>query len=612
MKNGILCEINSPEDLKKLNNGQLNTLCREIREKIIDTVSKNGGHLASSLGAVELTVALHRTFSAPGDTIIFDVGHQAYAHKLITGRLSRFDSLRKKDGISGFMRPAESEYDPIVTGHSSNSISAAYGIYKANVSRGIDAAAVAVIGDGAMTGGMVYEALNNAGGKKGKFIIVLNDNKMSISKNVGAVSRSFMRMRNGRNYHRLKFAVGNTLLKLGFVGRAIYRFVRKIKDALRGVVLRNNIFAALGFNYLGPIDGHNIKAMETMFSIAREYNRPTVIHIVTKKGKGYSYAEENPNDYHGVAPFDVDTGAKASAKVDFSCVAGETLCELARDDKLICAITAAMAHGTGLYGFSKQFRDRFYDVGIAEEHAVTFAAGLAKGGMKPFFAVYSSFLQRGYDQVLHDAAIANLPIKLLVDRAGVVGEDGETHQGLFDIAFLSTVPNMNIYSPYSFDELRYRITETAANSELCAIRYPRSGEDFTAPIDYSGDYTVVGGTQSKAVLTFGRTFSYALKAREKCGNFDIIKLNKIFPIDDSVIELIGKYSEVHLFEEGIRAGGIGEHIASRLLEAGAKCKFEIHAVDGCFVPQQTVAEALKHLGLDTNAIISAMECADEQ
>lgn len=611
MKNGILCNINSPDDLKKLNNGELGDLCREIRDTIIDTVSKNGGHLASSLGAVELTVALHRTFNAPEDVIIFDVGHQSYAHKLLTGRFSEFGTIRKKDGISGFMRPYESVYDPFVTGHSSNSISAAYGIYKANLASGIDAAAVAVIGDGAMTGGMAYEALNNAGGKKGKFIIILNDNKMSISKNVGAVSRSFMRMRNAKGYHRLKFAVGNVLLKLGFVGKGIYKLIYKIKDALKSAVLRNNIFAALGFNYLGPIDGHNISAMESMFRIACEYDRPTVVHVVTKKGKGYPFAENNPNGYHGVAPFDVSVGADGAAKTDFSAVAGEQLCSLAKENPKICAITAAMTCGTGLSEFSKLYRDRFFDVGIAEEHAVTFAAGLAKGGMIPFFAVYSSFLQRGYDQVLHDAAIAGLPVKLLVDRAGIVGEDGETHQGVFDIAFLSTVPGMNIYSPYSYDELRYRINKTANDNELCAIRYPRGEEDITADIDFTGNFTLIGDNGENLAVTFGRTFSYAINAHRKTGGFDIMKLNRIFPIETRVIDLIMKYKNVHIFEEGIRAGGIGEHIAARLIERGARCGFTIHAIDGCFVPQQTVSEAQRQFGLDVDAIIAAMVGADE-
>ncbi len=607
MNNSILSEISSPKDLKKLNKGELNRLCGELREKIIDTVSKNGGHLASSLGAVELTVALHRSFNAPEDSIIFDVGHQSYAHKLLTGRLGRFDTIRKKNGLSGFMRPDESEYDPFVTGHSSNSISAAYGILKANNALGKNAACVAVIGDGAMTGGMAYEALNNAGAKKGKFIVVLNDNKMSISKNVGAVSRSFMRMRNGRRYHRLKFAVGNVLLKMGFFGRGIYNLINKIKDALRSFVYKNNIFAAMGFNCLGPVDGHNIAAMESIFDIAKGYDRPTVVHVVTKKGKGYPYAEENPNDYHGVSPFDISKGADCKDKNDFSSVAGKTLCKIAEANIKVCAITAAMTYGTGLYEFSKKFRDRFFDVGIAEEHAVTFSAGLAKGGMIPFFAVYSSFLQRGYDQIIHDAAIADLPVKLLVDRAGIVGEDGESHQGLFDVSFLSTVPNINIYSPYCYKELEYLIERTAENTELAAIRYPRGTEAETEDIDFTGEYSVLKTGAKKVLITYGRLFSYALKAQQTLNNFDIIKLNKVFPLSAELINTVSGYKTVHIFEETIRAGGIGEHIASRLFEVSAECEIKIHAVDGVFVSHQTTAEALNEFGLDTNAMISAME-----
>lgn len=607
MDNGILRDINSPDDLKKLNNSELEKLCREIRNTIIDTVSKNGGHLASSLGTVELTVALHRSFDAPRDAIVFDVGHQSYTHKLITGRYNRFDTLRKKDGLSGFMRPGESEYDAFVTGHSSNSISAAYGIFKANAALGKDGTAVAVIGDGAMTGGMAYEALNNAGSRKGNFIIVLNDNNMSISKNVGAVSRSFTRMRNGQRYHRLKFAVSNSLLKMGAFGKVLYNLMYKLKDTVKSAVYKNNIFAALGFNCLGPVDGHNISAMESILKIAKTYDRPTVVHIVTKKGKGYSPAENSPNDYHGVSPFDVKNGVNGAGKFDFSAAAGKALCELASGNNKVCAITAAMAYGTGLKDFARIYRERFFDVGIAEEHAVTFAAGLAKGGMIPFFAVYSSFLQRGYDQVLHDAAIANLPVKLLVDRAGIVGEDGESHQGLFDVAFLSTIPNINIYSPYCFDELEYRINKTAGDNELCAIRYPRGCEGIKAEIDFTGDYTVVGGGNKKAVVTYGRTFSHALKALQKCQNFDIIKLNRVFPVRQEVIDLICKYDTVHFFEEGIRAGGIGEHIAGRLLENGARLEYKIHAVDGEFVAQQTYEQAIKSLGLDAEAIIFAME-----
>ncbi|MBR4910723.1 MAG: 1-deoxy-D-xylulose-5-phosphate synthase [Clostridia bacterium] len=606
MSNGILGTINSPDDLKKLNIAQAEDLCSEIRDEIIGVISKNGGHLASSLGAVELTVAIHRSFNAPKDTVIFDVGHQSYAHKLVTGRYKNFDTIRKKDGLSGFMRPNESEYDPFVTGHSSNSISAAYGILRANIASGSDAYSVAVIGDGAMTGGMAYEALNNAGGKKGNFIVILNDNKMSISKNVGAVSRSFMRLRSGRRYHRLKFAVSNVLLKLGFIGKGIYHIISKIKSYLKGVVYRNNIFEALGFNYLGPVDGHDIAAMESLFKIAKDYHRPTVVHVVTKKGKGYTYAEASPNEYHGVSPFDIDAGATPSKKNDFSSVAGQTLCDLAKDNPKICAVTAAMMQGTGLETFSKDHHDRFFDVGIAEEHAVTFACGLASGGMIPFFAVYSSFLQRGYDQVLHDAAIANIPLKLLVDRAGLVGEDGETHQGLFDVAFLSTIPNVNIYSPYCYSELAYRIKETAGNSELAAIRYPRGCEIGNYDVDCSGDYSLIRAGSQKLLITYGRTFSFAVEAAKKLSTFDILKLNKIFPLNKNIFEIISRYKTVHMFEECVVSGGIGEHIAARLLENNIKCEYSIHGIDGIFVPQQTIAEAQHQYGLDTQSIIEIM------
>lgn len=607
MKNKILDTVNSPADIKKLSYSELDTLCREIRSVIIETVGNNGGHLASNLGAVELTLALHRSFNSPDDAIIFDVGHQSYTHKIITGRYSKLDTLRKKDGISGFMRPSESEYDSFVTGHSSNSISAAYGIYRANQISGKKATAVAVIGDGAMTGGMAYEALNNAGSRKGNFIIVLNDNKMSISRNVGAVSRSFLRMRNGKRYHRLKFAVSNTLLKMGSFGKAVYNLIYKIKDAVKGVVFKYNLFEAMGFNYLGPVDGHNISAMVSIFNIAKTYDRPTVVHVVTRKGMGYSYAENSPDDYHGVPPFDVDKGATCGIKQDFSFVSGKTLCELAENNPRICAVTAAMTSGTGLTEFSQKYRDRFFDVGIAEEHAVTFASGLATGGMVPFFAVYSSFLQRGIDQVLHDAAIANLPLKLLVDRAGIVGEDGESHQGLFDVSFLSAIPNVNIYSPYCYAELRYRITKTAESDELCAIRYPRGAENYTEDIDFTGDYTLVSTGSKRAIVTYGREFSFALEALRKLNNFDIIKLNKIFPVSREVIGLISKYDTVDFFEESVRAGSVSEHISSRLSELNSKCNYTIHAIDGCFVPQQTTVQALAQYGLDTSAIISAME-----
>ena len=603
MEYKFLNKISSPDDVKHLETLELKELCDEIRTEIIDVVSKNGGHLASSLGAVELTVALHRVFDSPRDAIIFDVGHQSYTHKLLTGRFDKFQTLRKEGGISGFMRPDESEHDPFVTGHSSNSISAAYGIYKAKSIAGEEGTAIAVIGDGAMTGGMAYEALNNAGGKRSRFIVILNDNKMSISRNVGAMSRAFTKMRNRKGYHNVKFAVSTLLLKIPFVGKTLYNGVFSVKESFKSFVYKNNIFTGLGFNYLGPVDGHDIESMEGLFNIAKSYNRPTLIHVVTVKGKGYSHAENKPKNYHGVSPFDIQTGTAATKSKTYSDIAGEALCELAANNKKICAITAAMTEGTGLTEFAANYKSRFFDVGIAEQHAVTFAAGLATGGMVPFFAVYSSFLQRGYDQVLHDAAITNLPIKLLVDRAGIVGDDGESHQGIFDVAYLSSIPNMNIYSPCYYDEFKKMIFAAANKSELCAIRYPRGCENNNSSELYDGDYTVIGNGGDKVIVTYGRIFSNAVDAQKSIDNTDLIKLNKVYPISNELIETLKKYKQIYFFEEGIKSGGIAEHVGSRLLEQGYAGGYNVQAIDQEFVPASTIPSALKKYKLDTESMI---------
>ncbi len=598
----ILNNIKSPDDVKRLGVGEIEQLCGEMRECIIDTVSQNGGHLASNLGAVELTVAIHRAFSSPEDSILFDVGHQSYAHKLITGRFNEFSTIRTENGLSGFMRPAESIHDPFVTGHSSNSISAAYGIYKAKSLSGASGTSVAVIGDGAMTGGMAYEALNNAGNGRSNFIVVLNDNKMSISRNVGAIPRSFTRLRNRPRYHNFKFAVEKLLIKIPLVGKPLSNCIYRTKEFVKSIVYRNNLFASLGFNYLGPVDGHDVAAMEALFKIAKSYNRPSLVHVVTTKGKGYPYAENNPKSYHGVSPFDVDKGAKGASNRCYSDVVGETLCSLAEQDSTICAVTAAMTTGTGLSEFSSRYKNRFFDVGIAEQHAVTFSAGMIKGGMKPFFAVYSSFLQRGFDQVIHDAAIEGLPLKLLVDRAGVVGEDGESHQGVFDVAFLSEIPSMNIYSPCFYSELEALIRHTAQNKEMCCIRYPRGCENDNYNGEISGNYTVVSNNSKKAIVTYGRLFSNAVDAVGTNGGADIIKLNRIFPLDKELVDAVCVYDELHFFEEGIKSGGIAEHLASMLLESGYKGKYVIHAIENGFVPSATVGRALQKCGLDVESM----------
>ncbi len=607
MEYPILNKIKSPEDVKKLNIADANNLCDEIRNCIISTVSKNGGHLASNLGAVELTVALHRAFNSPQDAIIFDVGHQCYTHKLLTGRFDKFQTIRTENGISGFLKPQESEHDKFITGHSSNSVSAAYGIYKAKRLKGEKGTAVAVIGDGALTGGLAYEALNNAGSDKGNFIVILNDNKMSISHNVGSLSSALTKMRNKSRYHYFKFALSRFLVKIPLIGKPINTFIRKIKEIIKGIFYRRNIFSALGFNYLGPVDGHNIAAMESLFKIAEEYNRPSLIHVITKKGKGYSYAEDSPKNYHGVSSFDIEQGADTNSNECFSSVAGDTLCELAGTDNKICAITAAMTEGTGLSRFAQDYSDRFFDVGIAEQHATTFAAGLAEEGMKPYFAVYSTFLQRSFDQIIHDCAIGNFPVRFLVDRAGVVGEDGETHQGLFDVSYLSMIPNITIYSPSTYDELKFRIRQSADEDRITAIRYPRGKEDFCLPFDKTEDFSIIKGNGKKAVITYGRLFSECSKAFEICKDFSIIKLNKIYPLSQDMTDVVSQYSELHFFEETVRSGGIGEHLLSKLYENGFKGKFIIHAVNDKFVQAANVSNSIKNNGLDSNAVLNAIK-----
>ena len=601
----ILNTIKSPQDVKKLSNSQITVLCEEIRDCIINTVSQNGGHLAANLGSVELTVAVHRAFDSPQDAIIFDVGHQCYTHKLLTGRFEDFKNLRKEDGLSGFMKPKESEHDPIITGHSSNSISAAYGIYRAKKLKGEEGSAVAIIGDGALTGGMAYEALNHAGDHKGNFIVILNDNEMSISQNVGGMSKSLTKMRNKARYHRFKFAFGRFLNHIPLVGHALYKFFYRLKEIFKSIVYKNNIFSAFGFNYLGPVDGHNVKDMESLFKIAKCYQRPTVIHVVTTKGKGYSFAEQSPNSYHGVSPFDVTIGVLPSNKITFSDIAGRTLCEMAENDDKICAVTAAMESGTGLSDFATKYPDRFFDVGIAEQHAVTFTAGLAKGGMKPYFAVYSSFLQRAYDQIIHDCAIDNVPLTLLVDRAGIVGEDGETHQGLFDVSFLTSIPNITVYSPTYYDELIYSINLTALQGGVNAIRYPRGCEvpSDTFKIDFKGDYTVLNGNGDRVVITYGKLFSEALKAKEADESITLIKLNKIFPISDALVLGLKNCKKIDFYEESVKSGGIGEHLSALLLENGFKGEFIIHAVNNEFVPMAKTDAALKKLGLDYESML---------
>ena len=449
-------KLNLPYDLKKLNYAQCEKLCENVREMLIETVSNNGGHLSSNLGTVELTLALHRVFKSPEDKIIFDVGHQAYTHKILTGRYNEFKTLRKKDGVSGFCKPCESVHDPVITGHSSTSVSSAFGIASAMKINGSDNFAVAVVGDGAFTGGMAYEGLNNAGKSDVNLIVVLNINEMSISKNVGGMAKYLSTMRYKDTYIKTKGAVERTLNKVPVIGEPIKNTLRSSKNAFKNFVLSTTIFEELGFDFVGPIDGHDLKDLEDGFRAAKSKRRPVVVAVNTVKGKGYAPAEENPGEFHGVGSFEIQTGNPDVVSADsFSSVFGNELVEFAKSDDRICAVTAAMKYGTGLQYFAKAFPERFFDVGIAEEHAATFCGGLAVMGKIPVFAVYSTFMQRCYDQLIHDLSIGNVHAVFGVDRAGIVGDDGETHNGIFDVSMLTSVPNTKIYSPSDYEELRH-------------------------------------------------------------------------------------------------------------------------------------------------------------
>lgn len=607
MEYKILSGIKSPDDLKQLNNAQIAPLCQEIRYCLINTVAKNGGHLASNLGSVELTVALHRVFNSPEDAIIFDVGHQCYTHKILTGRFGSIDTIRTENGLSGYMRPCESVHDPVITGHSSSSISAAYGIFKAKKLNGEKGTAVAVIGDGALTGGMAYEALNNAGADKGNFIVVLNDNKMSISKNVGSLSKYLSVIRSRPNYYRFKGHIEKFLLKIPFIGKYIFRFVFKLKTLLKNAIYHNNLFESLGFSYLGPVDGHNEKRLENILNIAKNQDKPTIVHVMTKKGKGYKFAESNPNIYHGVSPFNVNVGANESLADSFSTEFGKALCELANEDSKICAITAAMTHGTGLYEFSNKFVNRFFDVGIAEQHAITFAAGLSKGGMKPVVAIYSSFLQRGFDQIIHDAAIGNVQLTICIDRAGFVGEDGETHQGLFDVAFLSQIPNVTIFTPANYEELKIMLKKAIYSSGISVVRYPRGKEcDTCKNIAFSDSPYTVYGSGNTALVSYGRIVGNLLDAAKTIEKAAVIKLNRISPLDKTIIEKLNKYKKIYFFEEGIKTGGIGEQIGALLAENNFGGEYINIAVDRTFVSTASAKSQIEKYGLDTDSVIKTV------
>lgn len=607
MEYKLLNHINTPDDVKKLTNNELTTLCEEIRGFLLESVSQTGGHLASNLGTVELTVALHKVFQSPEDKIVFDVGHQCYTHKLLTNRKEQFSSLRKKGGISGFPKTKESEHDAFIAGHSSTSVSAALGIAKALQMQGKPNHAIAVIGDGAFTGGEIYEAMNNAGRSGTNLILILNHNDMSISKNVGAFARYLATIRSRPGYLKLKATIEKILLHTPLIGKPTRNWLESSKSLLKTMIYRSTFFEELGFSYLGPIDGHDIEELTMVLNRAKSLCKPVLIQVETTKGKGYPFAEENPGAYHATATFDPSVGSEEAISEDtYSYVAGMAIKEVADEDNRICAITAAMKYGTGLQNFYQAHKERFFDVGIAEQHAVTFAGGLASQGMIPVFAVYSSFLQRGYDQIIHDLSIDQQHVVLAIDRAGIIGEDGETHQGIFDTAYLNHIPNITVYSPEGYEETTLCMKKAIVEEPgVVAVRYPRGSAKVTHSLKPSLEYQHLNNGKETLVISYGRMTSNCYDAvsglNEQGNNISLLKLTKIIPFASKVIEIANEYKNIYFVEEGIQTGGIAEHLGALLLEQGYQGSYHIRAINS-FVQQSSVNEAFVSMGLDKESI----------
>lgn len=610
----LLDEIKGPNDIKKIEKEDYGILAEEIREFLIDRISECGGHLASNLGVVELTMALHLSLDLPDDKIVWDVGHQAYTHKILTGRKDEFNKLRKYGGISGFPKRRESDCDPFGTGHSSTSISAALGIASGFKIKHIDNTVAAVIGDGAFTGGMAYEALNNAAQLKRNFIIVLNDNNMSISENVGGFSAYLSQLRTADVYTELKSGVKNTLNKIPVLGEKIVHHVDKTKNSLKQLMVPGMLFENMGITYLGPIDGHNVSQMVKVFGEAKKLDHAVLVHVVTQKGKGYSYAEKRPSRFHGIEPFDRTTGELVTEKQKpgYTDVFSKNICTLAKENKQIVAITAAMADGTGLKKFSRYFPDRFFDVGIAEEHAVTFGAGLAAAGMKPYIAVYSSFLQRSYDQILHDVYIQDLPVVFAIDRAGLVGGDGETHQGIFDLSYLNSIPNMSIFAPKNKYELADILKYSVHYDGPLAIRYPRGEaydglKEFRQPIVY-GKSEIIYKEKDIALLAAGSMVKVAEEVRkqlkEKGYRVSLVNARFVKPLDEACIEeLCQTHSLIVTLEENVLNGGFGEIVTRFINGLDYQGKILNIGVPNFYLEHGAVELLRKECGLDAESIV---------
>ena len=614
----ILEQIKEPENLKNMSPEELCVLAGEIRTFLIEKISHTGGHLASNLGVVELTIALLRTFDLPKDKIIWDVGHQSYTHKILSGRMQEFDELRQYGGLSGFPKRKESPYDAFDTGHSSTSISAGLGIAQGRDILGEDYKVVSVIGDGALTGGMAYEALNNAARMKKNFIIVLNDNKMSISENVGGMSRYLGGLRTGNGYNDLKKNVADTLERIPVVGERMIDRIKRTKNSIKQLFIPGMLFENMGITYLGPVDGHNIQALCKVFKEAQKLDHAVLVHVLTKKGKGYEPAEKNPAAFHGVSPFDIKTGRPVAEKKypTYTDVFSKKMCQLGETHPELVAVTAAMPDGTGVAAFGKRFPDRFFDVGIAEAHAVTSAAGMAAAGLRPVVAVYSSFLQRGYDQILHDVCIQNLPVIFAVDRAGLVGSDGETHQGIFDYSYLTSIPNMSVAAPKNLWELRAMLDFAMDYKAPFAIRYPRGTayrglKEFMQPISY-GKGEMLYEEEDIALLAVGSMVSTGEHVREKLKEegYSCTLANARFvkPFDKELVERLAKnHRLIVTMEENVLQGGFGLPVTAYIHEHHPQVKVLNIALPDAYVEHGNVSVLREGLGIDSDSIIRKLK-----
>ncbi|MFA7405427.1 MAG: 1-deoxy-D-xylulose-5-phosphate synthase [Pelobacteraceae bacterium] len=615
----ILETINSPEDLKRLPAFRLPELATDLRRIIIQTCASNGGHLAPSLGVVELTIALHKVFSTPSDKIIWDVGHQAYAHKLLTGRRDHFDTLRTLNGISGFPKRHESPHDAFDVGHSSTSISAATGFAVARDLDGRSGKVLAVIGDGSMTGGIAYEGINHAGHLNKDMIIILNDNEMSIAENVGALSNFLTRTASSEFVQRFKKST-ESFLKRVEVGKGVLHVARKMEESFKGLFTPGMLFQAFGFEYIGPVDGHDLPALIDTLENVKKFDNSVLVHVLTKKGMGYKPAEANPSLFHGVGPFDIKTGKVLKGKggaASYTAVFGAALCKLAAEDDRIAAITAAMPDGTGLAGFSKEFPERFFDVGIAEQHGVTFAAGLAAGGYRPVFAVYSSFLQRAYDQVCHDVCLQNLPVTFAIDRGGVVGNDGPTHHGAFDLSYLRHLPNMTLMAPKDENELQHMLATAISLGSPAAVRYPRGNGcgvalDQTLTVLPLGRAEVLCEGDAAAILALGTMVQPALEAAAILGSegmsLTVVNARFVKPLDESlIIAMAEKYGILITIEENALLGGFGSAVLELLEQRGVSGTRVLRlGYPDSYIPQGEQHELRTMLGLDCPGITASI------